>query len=509
MVRCKAIFLLGMLCAAAADFIVSESKEEGSVVPHVFCTRGRLRRCFRSPPEGEAESEYEKIVLLDGRGGYNRPGRGLSPPEEEDAATNIDGRGGYNKPGRRGHRPPETTANDVEAAADLDGHGGYNKPVYGRHPPQEDANDRKKVVYTDGRWPGHGRWPPVESGDNEAEKTVNVDGRGGYNRGRGPPKEGGVEAEKAYSLDGRGGYNRPTLFLETNPNSFTSIIDVVHRLQTKLGFDLSHKLDFIRAQISLIFNSPPPPPPPLPRPPLNPQILVFRGDAAQVPSDFAIPRNVTEINFAQSGLKPEAVEKNVAAGSVPEKECSQSRPKRRGGPGGLNKLCGVSPELQAVVGHPALPRTEIVKQLWSYKRKNNLQDPSNKRKIVCNDELRLVFETDCTDVFQMNKLLAKHIFPLDPTKESGQQSKKLKAEESEVTSTESNPVVISKALASFLGASGREMFPSEVNRHFTEYIKAHGLGDPLNSTVTSFPEILTGSAYSTDLIQIAAANVHE
>lgn len=33
--------------------------------------------------------------------------------------------------------------------------------------------------------------------------------------------------------------------------------------------------------------------------------------------------------------------------------------KRRGGPGGLNKLCGVSPKLQAIVGQPALPRTEV------------------------------------------------------------------------------------------------------------------------------------------------------
>ena len=58
---------------------------------------------------------------------------------------------------------------------------------------------------------------------------------------------------------------------------------------------------------------------------------------------------------------------------------------------------------------------QIVKQLWAYIRKNNLQDPNNKRKIICNDELRVVFETDCTDMFKMNKLLAKHIIPLEPT----------------------------------------------------------------------------------------------
>lgn len=57
---------------------------------------------------------------------------------------------------------------------------------------------------------------------------------------------------------------------------------------------------------------------------------------------------------------------------------------------------------------------QIVKQLWAYIRKNNLQDPSNKRKIICDDALRVVFETDCTDMFKMNKLLAKHIIPLGP-----------------------------------------------------------------------------------------------
>ena len=58
---------------------------------------------------------------------------------------------------------------------------------------------------------------------------------------------------------------------------------------------------------------------------------------------------------------------------------------------------------------------QIVRQLWAFIRKNNLQDPSNKRKIICDDALRVVFETDCTDMFKMNKLLAKHILPLDPS----------------------------------------------------------------------------------------------
>lgn len=43
-------------------------------------------------------------------------------------------------------------------------------------------------------------------------------------------------------------------------------------------------------------------------------------------------------------------------GSVPAKG------KRKGGAGGLNKLCSVSPELQVIVGQPAMPRTEV--RMW-------------------------------------------------------------------------------------------------------------------------------------------------
>ncbi|XP_020083314.1 upstream activation factor subunit spp27-like [Ananas comosus] len=171
------------------------------------------------------------------------------------------------------------------------------------------------------------------------------------------------------------------------------------------------------------------------------------------------------------------------------KESAPTGVKRRGGPGGLSKVCGVSPELQAIVGEPTMARTEIVKQLWAYIRKNNLQDPSNKRKIICNDELRLVFETDCTDMFKMNKLLAKHIIPLESTKDSGSDSKKLKTAPATelVSSAEANadqyPVAISDALAKFFGTGERAMLQSDALRRVWDYIKSNRLEDPMNSTV--------------------------
>nr|TKR99497.1 uncharacterized protein D5086_0000192400 [Populus alba] len=94
--------------------------------------------------------------------------------------------------------------------------------------------------------------------------------------------------------------------------------------------------------------------------------------------------------------------------------------------------------------------------------------------------LRVVFETDCTDMFKMNKLLAKHIIPLQPSKESGQ-AKRAKVDV-ETTTENKEPaaslVVISEGLAEFLGTTEREMTQTEASRRVWEYIKLKQLEDP-------------------------------
>ncbi|KAK7387700.1 hypothetical protein VNO78_22490 [Psophocarpus tetragonolobus] len=287
-----------------------------------------------------------------------------------------------------------------------------------------------------------------------------------------------------------------SLLRHSDPNSITTVNGVVQQLEAKLGLDLSHKATFIRDQIDFLLRSHPhtfvPHPPPLhkdyfaphthPHPQPQPHF-----PTTHFPSHFALH---DQINFQQPHPPPpskvDAFPQNadtLAPPPVP-KESVQTGGKRRGGAGGLNKVCGVSPELQAVVGEPALPRTEIVRQLWAYIKKNNLQDPGNKRKIICDDALRLVFETDCTDMFKMNQLLAKHIIPLGPTKES--QAKRVRVEaEIKTKSAEpaSSTVVISEALAKFLGTERREMQQSEAIKLVWEYIKLHHLEDPLNAIV--------------------------
>ena len=70
----------------------------------------------------------------------------------------------------------------------------------------------------------------------------------------------------------------------------------------------------------------------------------------------------------------------------------------------------VSSELAAVVGGGPMPRSEVVKKLWEYIRKNNLQDPKNKRNINADAKLKAVFGgKGVVNMFEMTKLVSKHL----------------------------------------------------------------------------------------------------
>ncbi len=68
-----------------------------------------------------------------------------------------------------------------------------------------------------------------------------------------------------------------------------------------------------------------------------------------------------------------------------------------------------SKELAEVVGSDALPRTEVVKKMWAYIKRNNLQNPKNKREIMADDKLRPIFGRDAVSMFDMNKHISKHV----------------------------------------------------------------------------------------------------
>ena len=73
----------------------------------------------------------------------------------------------------------------------------------------------------------------------------------------------------------------------------------------------------------------------------------------------------------------------------------------------------LSEPLSAMLGESTLSRPQTVKKIWDYVKARDLQDPKDKRQIVCDDAMRAVFKGDRVHMFTMNKLLANHLYPVD------------------------------------------------------------------------------------------------
>jgi len=50
-----------------------------------------------------------------------------------------------------------------------------------------------------------------------------------------------------------------------------------------------------------------------------------------------------------------------------------------------------SPSLAAVIGANPVPRTQMIKKIWDYIKKNKLQDSKNRRMINADEKLKVLF----------------------------------------------------------------------------------------------------------------------
>lgn len=74
------------------------------------------------------------------------------------------------------------------------------------------------------------------------------------------------------------------------------------------------------------------------------------------------------------------------------------------------KPMNISSDLAVIVGKGPMPRSEVVKKLWAYIKKNGLQDANNKRNINADADLKKVFGGKATvSMFEMTKLVSKHL----------------------------------------------------------------------------------------------------
>lgn len=297
---------------------------------------------------------------------------------------------------------------------------------------------------------------------------------------------------------------RITAILEKADLSTTTTTTIRLRLETELGVNLSSKKAFIRQHIDSYLE----------------EQQANEGGAVQGEDGGEDEHEGSDVDEAEAeddgeereeeqGTEEEEDGKTTGGKGVrspePEPESKRLRAKidraiksslpkekkkRAGGAGGLNKVCGLSPELQKIIGEKELPRTQVVKQLWEYIKEKDLQDPENRKRIRCDDALKGLFGTDSTDMFKMNKLLSKHIWPLEVTKTAESPSegdvvepkpKKAKKEPSSGKGRNSGflcPRPISEKLTTFVGTGETELPRAEAVKRIWDYIKEKGLQDP-------------------------------
>jgi len=88
---------------------------------------------------------------------------------------------------------------------------------------------------------------------------------------------------------------------------------------------------------------------------------------------------------------------------------AEEKKKRKPNPAFMKPMTPDS-ALGAVVGPEPKPRTEVTKKIWDYIKKNNLQNPQNKRMIRADDKLRPVFNgKNEVSMFEMTKLVNGHL----------------------------------------------------------------------------------------------------
>jgi upstream activation factor subunit UAF30 len=76
----------------------------------------------------------------------------------------------------------------------------------------------------------------------------------------------------------------------------------------------------------------------------------------------------------------------------------------------LNKRLNPSAQFAVILGsQEPLSRPEGVKRLWDYVKKNNLQNPENKREILADEKLRPLFGKDKITMFEVGKIVNSNL----------------------------------------------------------------------------------------------------
>ncbi len=131
-----------------------------------------------------------------------------------------------------------------------------------------------------------------------------------------------------------------------------------------------------------------------------------KATAKKATAKTAAPKKATAKKVtAKTAAPKKATAKKATAKTAAPKKKTARKPNAA-----FMKPLNPSKELAEVVGASPIPRTEVMKKVWAYIKKNNLQDAKNRRAINADDKLKAVFGgKKQVTMFEMTKLVSNHL----------------------------------------------------------------------------------------------------
>ena len=139
------------------------------------------------------------------------------------------------------------------------------------------------------------------------------------------------------------------------------------------------------------------------------KVAVKKVAAKPAAKKVAVEKVAAKKAPAKKVVAKKVVAKKAPAKKAPAKKAAAKKVARKPNAAFMKPL-NPSKELAEIVGASALPRTEVMKKVWAYIKKNNLQDAKNRRAINADDKLKAVFGgKKQVTMFEMTKLVSNHL----------------------------------------------------------------------------------------------------
>jgi upstream activation factor subunit UAF30 len=111
--------------------------------------------------------------------------------------------------------------------------------------------------------------------------------------------------------------------------------------------------------------------------------------------------------------KAKKAAKKAAPKKVAKKAAKKAAPKKKSARkpnAAFMAALAPSAALADVIGSKPVPRTEIIKKIWDYIKKNKLQDSKNRRMINADAKLKVLFAGKSqVSMFDLAKIVSKHV----------------------------------------------------------------------------------------------------